>query len=164
MTPKQKQYRNRLIGTIHATAKSLGLSEDVRRDVMVMVVGCDSCSDMDIAQLKTVADHLRGQQGKAPTTTPNRRYRPTNTRPEIRILYGKWSELHALGATCGTPVGLDKWVSRTFTVSSTEWLNGEQARTACEMLKQWIARVTVANRKSGGDDITGRSKRGGRKK
>lgn len=104
MPPKQNSYRNRLIGTIHATAKSLGLSEDIRRDVMFMLAGCDSCSDMDIAQLKTIADHLREKQGRTTSVScKKRRYRPASDRPEIRILYGKWTELHALGATCGTP-------------------------------------------------------------
>ena len=160
MTPNQKAYRNRLIATIHACAKEQGMGDDVRRDAMQMAVGKDSCADMTITQLKTVADQFRGKQGKVPASN-NRRYRPKSDRPEIRILYGKWRELWELGASCGEPLGLDKWVERTFNVSSTEWLNGEDARTACEMLKQWIARVTINKRKGGGrEDVTGRS--GGR--
>ena len=159
MTPNQKQYRNRLICIIHASAKEQGMSEDVRRDVMQMVIGKSSCSDMNIDQLKAVADHLRDKQGKA-ANTHNRRYRPESKRDEIRILYGKWGELKALGESCGTPQGLDKWVAKVFKVDSTEWLSAGDAHKACEMLKKWIYRVGTRKKSGRKEDVTGRS--GGR--
>ena len=159
MTPNQKQYRNRLIGIIHASAKEQNISEDVRRDVMQMVVGKDSCSDMNIDQLKAVADHLRGKQGKS-ANTQNRRYRPTSDRAEIRILYGKWSELAEVGGCRGTNQDLDAWCEKVFKVSSVEWLSSEDAHKACEMLKKWIYRVATSKKSSRREDVTGRS--GGR--
>ena len=46
--------RNALLAAIHATAKDIGMSDDVRRDMQREQTGRESCKDMTMAELNKV--------------------------------------------------------------------------------------------------------------
>ena len=51
--------RRRLIAAVHVRAKQLGLDEDTRRDIQLRVTGKASCRDMNLRELRAVADDMR---------------------------------------------------------------------------------------------------------
>ena len=54
--------RRRLIAAVHVRAKQLGLDEDTRRDIQLRVTGKASCRDMNLRELRAVADDMRSAE------------------------------------------------------------------------------------------------------
>ncbi|MCC7082189.1 MAG: regulatory protein GemA [Burkholderiales bacterium] len=68
--------RRRDIARIHILAKTLGLSEDERRDVMFAIAQKRSCSDLDFTGLARVRAHLEQRAVATGKMEPRRPGRP----------------------------------------------------------------------------------------
>ena len=134
--------KNELIKRVHAMAKSAGLDEDTRRDLMARLTGKRSCADMNTDQLGIVVGNLQG------LTNPSseRRYRAISKKPHVRKVYKLWWELGKAGAFTRTPSNywaesLRNYAQRWASVADPEFLTAEKATLLIEQLKSWLERT-----------------------
>ena len=101
---------------IHIACRDLGLDNETRRDIQVMVTGKPSMKDMDMADLMNVVQHLkdrgwqRGFQRKAKGT-----YFKPAPRADLRKVHVLWRLLGEADAlTDPTRDGLNKFIRSRF--------------------------------------------------
>ena len=133
--------RNELIKRVHAMAKSAGLDEDTRRDLMARLTGKRSCIDMDIDQLGMVVGNLQGLT----ELSKSRRYRAISKKPHVRKVYKLWWELGKAGAFTRTPSNywaesLRNYIQKWASVADPEFLTADKAEPIIESLKAWLTR------------------------
>ena len=156
------------ISAIHTLAGRLGLSEGARRDVMQMLVGKRSCSEMTVAERAAVRQHLArqverqgpqqfgpaaagvadgsaGRSGRAQRMTPAEFARAkAQASPRERKVWALWHALqHAGLITHADRAALDAWVLRTVGVSTLRFCTTAQLDTCIEALKVWGKRATA---------------------
>lgn len=142
-----KSVRVRLIATIHASAKELGLDEDTRRDLMERETGKRSASAMNEGELAKVVGALSARKPAG----PRKGFTPHED-PQVRKIYAQWTALRRDGkVTAAKPHAFAK---RQTGVDRVEWATPEQLRLVIEALKALQTRTS----KGGGVDPTGRSK------
>jgi phage gp16-like protein len=136
--------RQKHLAQIHIAKKALQLDDDAYRDLLFSVAHVRSASDLDQAGRRLVLEHFRKCGWK------NESGRPAD--PQSRKIRSLWLQLRDLGAlTDPGERALRAYVRRIAGVDRLEWLDGGQARTVIETLKQWVARIK-AERKAGGDE------------
>lgn len=64
------QSRATLIKAIHAQGRTLGLADDVRKDLQKNLTGIESCADMDVRQLQAVYGRLSALAAAIPGAKP----------------------------------------------------------------------------------------------
>ncbi len=86
--------RQKLLATIHATAKQLNLTDDLRYDLQLSLTGVTSCKDMTLAQLKKVQTRLLAmanpsQDGGRPARPGRDERRPMEppTRQQLDLIH-----------------------------------------------------------------------------
>mgnify|MGYP000070300062 CR=1 FL=1 len=146
--------RRALLARVHIAKKEMGLSDDVyRASIGLVVEGASSASQLNHHQLGKLLDHFksRGWQGgvkrKAkPAAAPRSKgYRTPSNRPMVRKIYVLWKILHDNGkVTAKRPDGYVKRMTKTYDrpdgLANTEWLDDGEAWAIIEGLKKWIAR------------------------
>jgi phage gp16-like protein len=124
--------RKRLIGAVRAAAQRTGLADDDRRALQAQITGKSSLSDMTLAEIGRVLDHL------------NRGWQPTGNRattPKIRAL---WWTLYWIGAVNdASPRAIDAWVKRQSGCASLRFVDHAAAAPMIEALKSWASRAGV---------------------
>jgi len=139
---------------VHAGARSLGLDDDARRDLMERVTGQRSTKDMSDAQLGAVLaeyDRLRG--GKRRAGTGRRGFKPA-TNPLARKVHAQWGDLCRRGAVRAKSAAerrqaLRSWCGRqlqpgTNVLLDPDLLDDDDLVILVESLKKWIGRLDVA--------------------
>lgn len=102
------------IRMIHVAARDLGMDQDTRHDLQLMVTGKASLSDMSDAELEQVVRAMKDrgfQAGKG----RGRKGRPAAKRGDIRFCHVLWGKLAKAGAvdTAG-PRGLNQFIRSRF--------------------------------------------------
>ncbi|QHL90680.1 DUF1018 domain-containing protein [Sphingomonas changnyeongensis] len=124
--------RKRLIGAVRAAAHRSGLADDDRRALQAQITGKTSLSDMTLAEIGRVLDHL------------NRGWQPTGSRattPKIRAL---WWTLYWVGAVHdASSRAIDSWVKRQSGRASLRFVDHQAAAPLIEALKSWASRAGV---------------------
>lgn len=134
------------IAAIHAIAKTLGMSEDDRRAVMMQLVRKDSCKACNPRELAAVRAHLEGlqqrMQGQANTARPaSFAQRKAAASPQERYLHVLWRELSEAGKVNEPGErGLNAWVQRQCGVSSPRFASSAQLNALVESAKLWLGR------------------------
>jgi hypothetical protein len=144
--------KSKMMIAVRAACRRHGLDEDERKAMQFAITGIQSMSDMSLAQLGQVLDHLNkgwsGPQGKRATT------------PKIRAL---WWTLYWLGVVDDPKdAAIDTFVRRQSGIAALRFVDHKAAQPIIEALKSWAAREGVkwptdaelAEMKSGNPGLT----------
>ena len=132
---------SRQIALLKVGAKKLGLSDRDYRLILTHIAGVTSATELDRASFDAVLGFLEWK-GFAPMTAHGPDYGP---RPgmasfaQIELIRALWSEF-THGAYDGE-AELNKWLLRTFKVSSLRFLSKDAARKVITALKAMKARA-----------------------
>lgn len=138
---------NRLKRLVHVGCRELGIDQETRRDLQLVVCGKSSMSDMDEAELKGLVGALKERGFKV---RRNGR-RPAAKRADVRFCHVMWRLLHEAGeARVAGPKGLNAFIRSRFEKSwghvpididtMTEW---REINDVVEALKDWCMRAGV---------------------
>lgn len=127
------ESRVKLMGAVRAAARRHGLDDDDRRELQLQITGQRSMSDMSLADLGKILDHLNkgwhGQSGARATTA------------KIRAL---WWTLYWLGAVNDpNDRAIDAFVRRQGGPASLRFTDHRAAQPIIEALKSWAHREGV---------------------
>lgn len=102
------------IKLIHVAARELGLDEDTRRDLQLVITGKASLRDMSAAELDRVVDALKAR-GFKPGRHVARKGRRTAERGDTRFVHVLWGKLVKAGAVDAPGVkGLNAFIRTRF--------------------------------------------------
>ncbi len=138
---------NRLKRLVHVGCRELGIDQETRRDLQLVVCGKSSMSDMDEAELKGLVGALKERGFKV---RRNGR-RPAAKRADVRFCHVMWRLLHEAGeARVAGPKGLNAFIRSRFEKTwghvpididtMTEW---REINDVVEALKDWCMRAGV---------------------
>jgi phage gp16-like protein len=82
---------------IHVGCKQLGLDDDTRRDLQLVVTGKASMADMSEAEMLKVVDALKQRGFKAGFNGASKTRRPTAKRADVRLIHALWGALGRAG-------------------------------------------------------------------
>lgn len=128
--------RRRELAQIHIAKASLGMDEDVYRNLVFTLSKGQtrSAGDLDWTGRKQLLDHMKKAGWQ------NRGGRPSD--PTSRKVRSLWLTLRDMKAIDdASERALRSFVKRTAHVDRLEWLSAAQASTVIEALKGWIARL-----------------------
>ncbi|MBZ0253265.1 MAG: regulatory protein GemA, partial [Candidatus Methylomirabilis sp.] len=115
-----KDRRAREIATIHLGAKSLGMDDDARRDLMERVGGARSAALLTDAGRSAVIEEMRRLGFK-----PAAKFRKSDN-PQVRLLYALAGDLERAGALrIPRKEFLAAFCKRQTGVESPEWMTPE---------------------------------------
>ena len=131
--PAPPAARNRLIKAVHVAARRHGIEDDAYRDMLVLVTGKRSCSQMNGRELGAVLDHLRI---RAPGRGMGR------SCPQAKKIKALWISGYWLGVVRDqAPEAMRAFVRRQTGIEAERWLRDPaDARKVIEALKDWLAR------------------------
>lgn len=129
--------RRALLGIIHRGSAQLGLDEDDRRAMQARLTGRESCRDMDLTQLRTVAWALKRSGADIGIPGPP----PPATRLD-RVTGPQLARLERLAVAMGWTGGLaderlQGFVLRTAKISHIRFLSRRQASDCIAGLERW---------------------------
>ncbi|WP_102226901.1 regulatory protein GemA [Acidimangrovimonas sediminis] len=81
---------------IHLACRQLGLDQDTRHDLQLVVTGKASLRDMDEGELKAMVAALEARGFRK--TAPTRKRYPRAPRADLRLVHVLWSRLGEAGA------------------------------------------------------------------
>jgi phage gp16-like protein len=82
---------------IHVGCKQLGLDDDTRRDLQLVVTGKASMADMTEAEMLKVVEALKQRGFKAGFKGPSKARRPAAKRADVRLIHALWGALGRAG-------------------------------------------------------------------
>lgn len=130
MTPKQ-------IALVHLAAKQLRLDDDLYRTVLKVRGGVDSAKDLDRDGFERVMAYFTAHGFRSTWTKRTFGKRPGMASPEqvdiIRRLWERWS-----GDT--DEAAINRWLERSYHISSLRFLTTENASKAINGLKAMVRR------------------------
>ena len=89
---------NTVLKTIHVACRDLGMDNDTRRDLQLLVTGKDSLTAMTPAEHLAVLEALKAKGFKPSAGKASRTHRRPATRKDIRFCHVLWGKLHKAGA------------------------------------------------------------------
>jgi len=130
---------------IHLGCRELGLDNDARRDLQLVVTGKASMSDMTEVELKALVKRL-----EADGFTASKRHKPA-PRADLRLVHKLWSELGKAGELRdASRAGLNRFIRARFgdhwamvpadVDMLTEW---KQIDAVIQALKNWGQRADI---------------------
>lgn len=130
--------RQRLIKLVHVGKRELGMSMDVYRDMLQVITGKRSASDLSVADLERVLGKFKAAGFKVKGQSEQRRPAATPLAHKIRAL---WAELHQAGKVRDpSSAALDRWIKRETKIEALAWLDVATASHIVERLKKWLDR------------------------
>lgn len=130
---KTAAERTRLYRAVHAACRSNGLDDDERKAIQSELFGKPSLSDMTMAEIARLLDHLN-----------RNRKAPAGHRAHIGKVRALWWSLYWLGEVHETDDrAIGVFVKRQTGVSALRWLDHRSAPSVIEALKSWLGRVGV---------------------
>ncbi|MDB5658339.1 MAG: hypothetical protein JWS10_954 [Cypionkella sp.] len=89
---------NTVLKTIHVACRDLGMDNDTRRDLQLLVTGKESLATMTPAEQQAVLDALKARGFKPSAGKASRTYRRPATRGDIKFCHVLWGKLARAGA------------------------------------------------------------------
>lgn len=89
---------NTVLKTIHVACRDLGMDNDTRRDLQLLVTGKASLSAMTSAEQLAVLEALKAKGFKPSAGKASRTHRRPATRGDIRFCHVLWGKLVKAGA------------------------------------------------------------------
>ena len=128
------------LAAIHIAKKSLGMDDDVYRDVMFTVCRVRSAAELDFTGRKRFMAHLRACQQASGRDGADLRARSPMS-PRQRMLWSLWQRLADAGKVHERDAkALNAWVKRQTGVDRMSWLGEHQLDLVIECAKRWLAR------------------------
>lgn len=87
-----------VLKTIHVAVRDLGLDNDTRRELQLLVTGKESLRDMSAAEQLAVLEALKARGFKPSAGKASRTHRRPATRGDIRFCNVLWGKLVKVGA------------------------------------------------------------------
>lgn len=132
---QSKPTRPRLVQLIHVAKSQLGMDDATYRAMLAGLELPDSTTKMHVPELTRVLEHMKRSGFQVRSKAQKRPQADDN---QSRMMRGLWLELHALGYVQNPDESaLAAWVKRETGADALQWLNGKQAQTTIEKLKQW---------------------------
>jgi hypothetical protein len=132
-TGKTDFGRRRLIIAVRAACRRQGIDDDMRKDIQTTLIGKASMSDMDMAELGRLLDHLnKGWKG------------PMGHRAHVGKIKALWWTLYWLGGVDDPgDRAISAFVERQTGVGALNFLDHRKAFSVVEALKAWATRLGV---------------------
>lgn len=89
---------NSVLKTIHVAVRDLGMDNDTRRDLQLLVTGKDSLTAMSPAEHLAVLEALKLRGFKPSVGKASRNHRRPATRGDVRFCHVLWGKLVKAGA------------------------------------------------------------------
>ena len=143
---------NTTLKTIHVACRDLGMDDDTRRDLQLLVTGKESLAAMTHAEQLAVLEALKAKGFKPSAGKSSKTYRRPATRGDIRLCHVLWGKLVKAGAVDlpGAP-GLNAFIRARFEKAwgavpfdidgLRDW---KQIATVIEALKAMCGRAGIA--------------------
>ncbi|WP_054006424.1 regulatory protein GemA [Cypionkella psychrotolerans] len=142
---------NTVLKTIHVAVRDLGMDNDTRRDLQLLVTGKDSLTAMTPAEHLAVLEALKARGFKPSAGKASRTHRRPATRGDIRFCHVLWGKLVRAGAVdLPGAAGLNAFIRARFEKSwgavpfdidgLRDW---KQIATVIEALKAMCARAGI---------------------
>lgn len=142
---------NTVLKTIHVAVRDLGMDNDTRRDLQLLVTGKESLKEMTSAEQLAVLDALKERGFKPSVGKASRTHRRPATRGDIRFCHVLWGKLVKAGVVeLPGAVGLNAFIRARFEKSwgavpfdidgLRDW---KQIATVIEALKAMCARAEI---------------------
>jgi phage gp16-like protein len=142
---------NTVLKTIHVAVRDLGMDNDTRRDLQLLVTGKESLKEMTGAEQLAVLDALKERGFKPSVGKASRTHRRPATRGDIRFCHVLWGKLVKAGVVeLPGAVGLNAFIRARFEKSwgavpfdidgLRDW---KQIATVIEALKAMCARAEI---------------------
>lgn len=136
------------IKLIHVACKSLGLDQDMRRDLQLLTTGKDSLTAMTDVELEAVVAALK-KRGFKPTAGAAKR--KAASRGDVRFCHVLWGKLFAVGAVKQKgAAGLNVFIRQRFEqawgavpIDVDQMKDHQQIATVIEALKAMCRRAEV---------------------
>ncbi len=131
--------RQRLVRLIHVAKRDLALDDETYRAVLLRIGGKESSSDLAIAKLQMVLEHLK-RSGFKVRSNPSKR--PLADDAQSKMARGLWLQLANMGVVRNaSEEALAAFVLRMTKVAALQWLSSDQASQLIEHLKEWRQRI-----------------------
>ena len=88
---------NTILKTIHVACRDLGMDNDTRRDLQLLVTGKESLAAMTPAEQLAVLEALKSKGFKPSAGKSSKTYRRPATRGDIRFCHALWGKLVKAG-------------------------------------------------------------------
>lgn len=142
---------NTVLKTIHVAVRDLGLDNDTRRELQLLVTGKESLRDMSAAEQLAVLEALKARGFKPSSGKASRTHRRPATRGDIRFAHVLWGKLVRAGAVdLPGAAGLNAFIRTRFEKAwgavpfdidgLRDW---KQIATVIEALKAMCARAGI---------------------
>lgn len=142
---------NTVLKTIHVAVRDLGMDNDTRRDLQLLVTGKESLKEMTGAEQLAVLDALKERGFKPSVGKASRTHRRPATRGDIRFCHVLWGKLVKAGVVeLPGAVGLNAFIRARFEKSwgavpfdidgLRDW---KQIATVIEALKAMCVRAEI---------------------
>ena len=142
---------NTVLKTIHVAVRDLGMDNDTRRDLQLLVTGKESLKEMTGAEQLAVLDALKERGFKPSMGKASRTHRRPATRGDIRFCHVLWGKLVKAGVVeLPGAVGLNAFIRARFEKSwgavpfdidgLRDW---KQIATVIEALKAMCVRAEI---------------------
>lgn len=135
---------------IFAACRELGLDEETRRDLQLAATGKASMTEMSAADLKKVEAALKARGWKPTAPKAGRKWRPAETRADLRLIWVLWGRLAAAGHVKGDQAALHRFINsdrwwRKYGPAEThlKFLPQKRAADVIEALKDYCRRNQV---------------------
>jgi phage gp16-like protein len=140
-----------LMKTIHVAVRDLGLDDDARRDLQLLVTGKASLTDMSEDERQSVLQALKERGFKPQANKASRTHRRPATRGDVRFCHVLWGKLVKAGAVeLPGAAGLNAFIRARFEKAwgavpfdidgLRDW---KQIATVIEALKAMCARAGI---------------------
>lgn len=142
---------NTVLKTIHVAVRDLGMDNDTRRDLQLLVTGKESLKEMTGAEQLAVLDALKERGFRPSVGKASRTHRRPATRGDIRFCHVLWGKLVKAGVVeLPGAVGLNAFIRARFEKSwgavpfdidgLRDW---KQIATVIEALKAMCGRAEI---------------------
>jgi Protein of unknown function (DUF1018) len=129
---RKHDLRKKLIVSVHAAARKLGLDDDTRRDVYQRATDKRSLTEMTTTQIGKVLDALNVQ-----ARTPQQDYRTAWARKAKALwITAYWCAI----IDDQSPRAMDAFITRQTGIARREWVTGDKAIPVIEALKSMLDR------------------------
>ncbi len=135
---KRKEIQLIHVGWAQLAKQDASLDDAAYRAMLWSVARVKSSTELDFAGRKKVLDHMEACGFKRTKPQP----RALADDPQSKKIRALWLELHQAGKVRNpSESALAAFVKRQTGRDALQWLNGREASTVIEELKQWLLRA-----------------------
>jgi len=149
MKKQMSELQKALVQKAAIARNQIGINKEAHKIMIYNRYGVESSTDLNEKQLADlIGVYVRKYDWKPKKSKKKRKYSKAKN-PQVRMIFGLWTELYELGEVKDpSREALREWVRRMTKsdeqpdgCGDPDWLTPEQSQQLVESLKQWIARI-----------------------